>query len=276
MRKFAALAVNAALAAALLATSACSEEKKDRGLEVLPDMFHTPAYKSQGAETTEVDARDATGAPIKRTVHHPMMMPPPEGTIPRGFQPYPLAANDWKGAKMHHNPLPPSSQVLKRGQRDFLSYCAPCHGRDGDAANGYVAKTFSGIPSLNGLSVLQLSEGEIYHITTVGRGRMPNLCAQLPPESRWSIVRFIRVQALANLAAEDIGKLVPYIDSEIDKHPDDAVLKMRREEIIRLSAEAKEALAAIGTAGDGHEFMPALPPVPEYVGPVWPEMEKAK
>jgi mono/diheme cytochrome c family protein len=265
-----------ALCAILAALAGCGDEKKDRGLSILPDMFNTPADKSQTAGTIEIDARDATGQPIRRTVHYPAMNNPPAGTVPRGFQPYPLGANDWAGARLNRNPLPRDTAVLRRGQRDYLSYCAPCHGRDGEAANGYVARTFSGIPSLNGLAALQLSEGEIFHITTMGRGRMANQRAQLPAENRWAVVHFVRVQALANLAAADIAKLVPYIDSEIGKHPDDAALKERRAEILRLSEEAKAALAALGSAGDGHEFIPAPAPVPEYVGPSWPLPEGAK
>lgn len=262
--------------AVAFAFAGCGEEKKDRGIEVMPDMFHTPAYESQDAGTVEIDARDAQGQPIKRTVHYPAMLAPPEGTIPRGFQPYPLAATDWAAARQMRNPLPLDAKVLKRGQRDFLSYCAACHGRDGDAANGYIAASFGGIPSLNGLSVLQLSEGEIFHVLTMGKGRMANLRAQLPPESRWAVVRFVRLQALANLAAEDIAKLVPYIDSEIAKKPDDQALKDRRAELIRLADEAKAALAALGSAGDGHEFIPPPAPVPEYVGPSWPLPEGGK
>jgi mono/diheme cytochrome c family protein len=265
-----------ALCAILMALAGCGDGKKDRGLTILPDMFNTPADKSQSAGTVEIDARDATGAPIKRSVHYSSMLSPPAGTVPRGFQPYPLAADDWAGARLNRNPLPQDATVLKRGQRDFLSYCAPCHGRDGDAANGNVARTFSGIPSLNGLSVLQLSEGEIFHTMTMGKGRMANLRAQLPAESRWAVVRFVRVQALANLAAADVAKLVPYIDSEIAKHPGDGALKARRAEILRLSEEAKAALAALGSAGDGQEFIPAPAPVPEYVGPSQPLPEGTK
>lgn len=262
--------------AGLALLAGCGGEKDDRGLEVMPDMYHTPAYESQDAGSIEIDARDAQGQPIRRPVHYPAMLAPPEGTVPRGFQPYPLAVADLAAARANRNPLPPSAAVLKRGQRDFLSYCAPCHGRDGNAANGYIAASFGGVPSLNGLSALQLSEGEIFHFLTLGKGRMPSLRAQLPAESRWAVVRFVRVQALANLAAEDVAKLLPYLDSEIAKTPDDPTLKARREELVRLAAEAKAALAAIGKAGDGHEFVPAPPPVPEYVGPSWPLPEGGK
>ncbi len=263
-------------AVTLLCLAGCEDEKQDRGIELMPDMFHTPAYKSQVAGTIEIDARDAQGNPIRRTVEYPAMLTPPEGTIPRNFQPYPLAATDWAGARRMHNPLPQTAQVLKRGQRDYLTYCATCHGRDGNAANGYVAKTFSGIPNLNGLSVLQLAEGEIFHIQTLGRARMPNLRAQMPAENRWAVVRFVRLQALANLASDELDKLMPYLDTEIEKHPDDAILRARRADLVRLAAEAKTALSELGKAGDGHEFLPPLPPVPEYVGPSWPLPEAGK
>jgi mono/diheme cytochrome c family protein len=258
------------------ALSACGSEKKERGLDLLPDMFNTPAYESQAAGTIEVDARDAQGKPIRRAVHFPAMLTPPVGTVARGQSAYPFAATDWAGAKTNRNPLAMTPQALKQGQHDFLTFCAPCHGRDGNAANGYVAKTFSGIPSLNGMPVLQLSEGEIYHVLTMGKGRMWNQRAQLPPERRWAVVHFLKVQARAAVAAEDVAKLLPYLDSEIEKHPDDAALKARRVEILRLAELAKTDLAGLAGAGDGHEFIPPLPAVPEYVGPTWPVPEDGK
>lgn len=263
-------------AAAALALAGCASEKKKRGLELMPDMYHTPAYESQAAGTAEIDARDAQGRPIRRQVHYPAMLAPPEGTVPRGHQPYPLAAADWAGARQHRNPLPMTPAVLKQGQRDFLTFCAPCHGRDGDAANGYIARQFSGVPSLNGMAVLQYAEGELYHAITMGKGRMYNLRAQLPPERRWAVVHFLKVQARASIAAEDVLKLVPILDAELAREPDDAALRARRAQIVALAEQAKADLAGIGSAGDGHEYLPPPPAVPEYVGPSWPVPKDGK
>lgn len=260
-----------AITAAVLLLAACGSEKKERGIDVLPDMYNTPAYESQAAGTIEIDARDAQGQPIRRTVHAPAMLTPPAGTVPRGQQPYPLAATDWAGAKLHRNPLAVSPAVLKQGQRDFLTYCAPCHGRDGDAANGYVAKTFGGIPSLNGVSMLLLSEGEVFHTITMGKGRMWNMRAQLPPERRWSLVHFLKVQARASVAVEDVEKLTHAVDAALATSPSD-----RRAEILALAEQAKADLAGLGKAGDGHEYIPPPPAVPEYVGPAWPVPEDGK
>jgi len=239
-------------------------------------MFHTPAYKSQTAGTIEVDGRDAQGNPVRRTVQYPAMLTPPFGTVPRGFQPYQLAANDLAGARAQRNPLLATPAVLRQGQRDFLTYCAPCHGRDGDAANGYVAAYFGGIPSLNGLSILQMPEGEIFHVVTVGKGRMSNLRAQVPAERRWGVASFLKVQARAVAADQDLGKTLPLLDAEVAKNPADAALKARRDELLRLAAQAKADLAALQAAGDGHGYLPLPAPVPEWLGPTWPLPEGGK
>lgn len=257
--------VCAAVAAAILA--GCSEETDKRGIEVLPDMFHTPAYKSQTAGEMQVDGRDAQGNPIRRTVQYPAMMAPPAGTIARDEQPQ---AADLAAARLLVDPLAPTPKVLRQGQKDFLTFCAPCHGRDGNAAHGYVAKQFSGIPSLNALSALQMPDGEIFHIIGNGRGRMMSLRAQLPAERRWGVVRFVKVQARAATLEQDVSTLLPYFDEELAKKPGDPVLLARRQQVIDLAAEAKADLAAISAVGEAHDYEPAPAAVPEYVGPSWP------
>jgi mono/diheme cytochrome c family protein len=253
-----------------------SEEKADRGIELMPDMFHTPAYKSQTAGTIEIEAKDAQGRPIQRSIHYPAMLTPPAGTMPRGFQPYPLAMNDLAGARANRNPLTPSPAVLRQGQRDFLTFCAPCHGRDGDAANGYIARQFGGIPSLNGVSILHMPEGEMFHVMTLGKGRMTNMRAQLPAERRWAVASFLKVQARATTAGQDLGKTLPQLDAELAKNPTDAALQARRAEVVRLAAQATADLTAIKAAGDGHAFLPPPAPVAEWIDPTWPLPESPK
>lgn len=265
-----------ALAIVVCLVSCGNEEKDKRGIELMPDMFHTPAFKSQTAGTIVVEGRDAQGNPVQREVQFPAMLTPPAGTVPRSFQPYPLAANDLVGARAHRNPQSATPAVLRQGQQDFLTYCAPCHGRDGDAANGYVARFFGGIPSLNGLSILQMPDGEIFHVLTVGKGRMLNLRAQLPPERRWGVASFLRVQARAVTADQDLGKAVSSLEVELAKNPADAALKSRRDELLRLIAQAKADLAAIQAAGDGHDYLPPPAPVPEWIDPTWPLPEAVK
>ncbi|MCK6487870.1 MAG: cytochrome c [Planctomycetes bacterium] len=185
------------LAAAALAVllAGCAEENPKRGLEILPDMFHTPAFKSQ----TALVSPDGT-------VQSPATLAPPEGTVPREGAPYPLAANEQALAKGFANPLAPLPAVLRAGRRDFETYCGVCHGRDGNAGHAPMAPFFSGIPSLAGETYSALTDGEIAHIIARGRGRMPGHAAQLPGERRWQVVSYLRALQHATVATARGGK----------------------------------------------------------------------
>jgi mono/diheme cytochrome c family protein len=248
--------------AAVALLGGCDSEKKDRGLELLPDMFHSPAYESQTAQTS------ADGK-----TEYPAMMPPVAGTVPRGFTPYTLAANDWASAKKLANPLAPTADVLKAGQKGYLAACAVCHGRDGNAAHGYVAKQFSGIPSLNGANIIGLTDGEIYHIITVGRGRMPQHRAQLLPADRWAAVTYVKALARATIAKKAVEEVVGDAESVLRTNPADsaaAATMAQNRPILELRKADLEAILKVEHAHDAAAAFAPLPePVPEYVAPSW-------
>jgi mono/diheme cytochrome c family protein len=189
MRK---LLASAALAVLL---AGCTEESPKRGLEILPDMFHTPAFKSQTALVSPDGA-----------VQSPATLAPPEGVVPRDGGGYPLAANQQALAKDLANPLAPLPAVLRAGRADFETYCGVCHGRDGNAGHAPMAPFFSGIPSLAGETYSALTDGEVAHIIARGRGRMPGHAAQLPGERRWQVVSYLRALQQATVATARGGK----------------------------------------------------------------------
>lgn len=260
MRKllFTALAVGSV---AVLA--ACSDEKPDRGIEALPDMFHSPAHKPQTALTT----------PDGKT-QYSSMLTPVEGTVPRGFVPYSIAPADVSIARRLVNPLTPSREVLRTGQTWFNHTCAACHGRDGNSAHGNVSKQFSGIPSLNTVNVLNMPDGEIYHIATVGRNRMPNFSAQLPPAERWAVVEYVHVLARASVAAADASTIISDAEAAMHDHPDDVAAQNMMKQGKTLLAQREADLKAILALGEhaeeaAAEFKPLPEPVPEYVPVEW-------
>jgi mono/diheme cytochrome c family protein len=263
-----------AAAAAAIVLAACADgdsEKKSRGMHWMPEMYNTPALKSQTAiEISEVGSRH----------QWPAMLVPPAGTVSRGFAPYDLAPSDFAAAKLIANPLAPSAAVLKRGQRTFGIFCATCHGLDGNAANGLVAPTkerpdrFTGVPSLNGTNVAGFSDGEIYHIITLGRNRMGNLRAQLLPDDRWSVILYVRALSRATLALSDADARLSKLESEMAEggaHASDPYAKAELETARAISAQKKKDLELIKHAGDAAEFEPPAKPVPEYVTPTYPE-----
>lgn len=266
MRKFMMLTV----AGAALALSSCGEsEKASRGLDYMPEMYNHPGYKSQGVlEQTD-------GKTIR---HVPAMLMPVDGTVSREGAGYSIAATDLASAAALINPQPASTVVLKRGQHLYNATCAMCHGRDGDANHGYVVATkehplrFGGVPSIHTQNVALMSDGQIYHIISLGRNRMADLSAQLLPADRWAVVRYTSVLARATQALVDSEKRL----TELQKitapgaaKANDAETKADLSACVALVEKKKQDLLLIQNGGDGDAFIPPTKPVPEYIKPTW-------
>jgi mono/diheme cytochrome c family protein len=259
-----------AAAAAATLVSCGDGEKNHRGIELMPDMFHTPAYKRQDAMVLPREK-----SPDGKEHHYPALMPPVPGTVARDFVGYQLGVADLEGAAKLVNPLAPTTEVLKQGQHAFDVYCVVCHGRDGNAANGYVAKHFSGVPSLNGPNVAAYADGQIFHFITMGKARMPSYAAQLMPEQRWAVVHYLRALNRASIAVMDVEKMVQDAELALHDNPGDANKKHELDTDRTLLDQRRhdlEAIQRIGEAG-GEEFHPLADPRPEYEEPVWPESD---
>jgi hypothetical protein len=119
------------------------------------------------------------------------MRKPVEGTVARGFVPYP-----YKGipepSETLPNPLLPTLENLKMGQKKFLTYCSPCHGNFGDG-DSRLRGQFPNPPTFHSERGRNMSDGMLYHIITNGQNIMPSYAPQTSREERWAIVNYIRV-----------------------------------------------------------------------------------
>jgi len=158
----------ALLLGAMLSLAACQHEKPN--FIYMPDMVYSPAFKAQ-----------KDGA----------MRMPVAGTVPRGFQYYPYANNPERAGQELKNPLPPTAEVLKRGQVMFNTYCIVCHGPNGEG-DGSVVPKFPRPPSLQSDKVRGWSDGRIYHVISMGQNLMPSYASQIATADRWSIIYYIR------------------------------------------------------------------------------------
>ena len=259
------------LVAALGLLASCGDgEKSKRGIELMPDMYHSPAYRQQSAMVvSKEDSADG------KEHHYPALLAPVAGTVARDFTPYQIAVADLESARKLVNPLAPTSEVLRQGQHAFNVYCVVCHGRDGNSANGYVAKYFSGVPRLDSANVAAYTDGEIFHVITMGKGRMPAYAAQLPAESRWAAVHYLRALNRAAIALADVDKMVQDAELALRDHPEDANAKTALATDRTLLDQRRRDLAAIQRLGDGagEEFAPLPDPQPEYAVPTWPDAD---
>ena len=99
-----------------------------------------------------------------------------------------------RGAR-DHNPLPPTDENIHRGQQVFSSYCAACHGLDGQATGVPFAAAMSPpIPELNSPSVQAYTDGQLKWVITNGLSPsgMPASRGILHDEEIWAIVTYLR------------------------------------------------------------------------------------
>jgi len=142
------------------------------------------------------------------------MRPPVEGTVAKGFIPYPYMGID-EPQDYLSNPLLPSIENLKLGKKKYLTYCSPCHGNFGDG-DSRLKGQFPNPPSLHSQRIRSFEDGRFYHIITNGKNIMPNYAAQISREERWAIVNFIRVLHKAkNATASELEMIIKETDTNV-------------------------------------------------------------
>jgi len=160
--------------------TSCSDKSKPN-VELIQDMMDSPAIKSQ-----EYDA----GSP-----NNSGMRVPPEGTQPVGFIPY-RYAQDPEGAVRQRNPIAGdfSEETLKVGMKYYTTNCAICHGDKGEGGDNLAVAQKMALkpPSLLSDKILSWTDGQLYHVITVGQGVMGPYAAHIPQKYRWQVVNYIK------------------------------------------------------------------------------------
>jgi mono/diheme cytochrome c family protein len=102
------------------------------------------------------------------------------------------------------NPLPVTAQLLQRGRERFTIYCGPCHGQAADG-NGITKKlgVMLTVANLHDKRIVQLPDGEIFHVITEGRNTMGAYGPNIPVADRWAIIAYLRAVQLSWLGTAD-------------------------------------------------------------------------
>lgn len=124
---------------------------------------------------------------------------PPEGTVPVG-QPLKITEVPLAVGEALPNPNAPTLASLENGRKQYLTFCAPCHGPtgmgDGPVAGPPYGKgPFVGVLPIAGPIGQALtgafSDGHIYTVIAQGVRRMPGY-KRIPSSDRWDIVNYVR------------------------------------------------------------------------------------
>ena len=99
-----------------------------------------------------------------------------------------------------NNPLPVSAQLLQRGQQRFTIYCSPCHGQEADGM-GITRKigAMAVVANLHDKRIVEMADGEIFHVITNGRNLMGAYGPNITVEDRWAIIAYLRALQLSQL-----------------------------------------------------------------------------
>jgi hypothetical protein len=134
------------------------------------------------------------------------MRPPVVGTVARSQMPYEFTNDLVSAGKYMKNPLLPTPRVMQLGQRDFNTYCSPCHGyfADGDSR---LQGQFPNPPSLHTDSLRLAPDGLYYEVITNGfQGVMPSYARQIPRDERWAIIWYIRALQKSEHSEASVSK----------------------------------------------------------------------
>lgn len=173
----------------------CEGKGNNPGRAYMPDMYYSRAYEAYNYNNRPED-HDLKSRGV---FFNGNAVP---GTIAQGDRSaFPIAAGDSGYAQAASYPNPVDSLVLnpvqmKETERIFLVNCAICHGPALDG-NGPLWKggdgPFPAAPrNLKDAYTKALSDGQIYHVITYGKGQMGSYASQVKPDQRWWIIKYIR------------------------------------------------------------------------------------
>lgn len=178
------IALSTAFAGLLLAglTSCGKKDANSPGVEFMPDMYRSPSMEYYGINVVNGD-----------TINEAML--PVAGTVARGFLPYgyPNTPEGFEAAKNNlRNPVAANQREMweKDGEVLYGKFCVHCHGAAG-AGDGKVGAKLPGAPPAYA-TILDLTEGRMFHSITYGKGLMGSHSSQLTQEERWKLVCYVQ------------------------------------------------------------------------------------
>lgn len=143
-------------------------------------MGNTPAYKT-GSENPILKLNQTN-------------QPPPEGTISKGCKPFHFgnsAEEAHRAGEILKNPFPVNPENIDKGRRVYENFCLVCHGERG-GGDGPLIPKFPNPPSFLTDKSKGLPDGNMLHVITMGRNKMPSYAPQVSSEDRWKAIIYIR------------------------------------------------------------------------------------
>jgi mono/diheme cytochrome c family protein len=179
MRDLASILATAFLALMLVGCGASSQK---RAYEYMPDMARDPAYKAYAPNSV---TRDGLTLQV-----------PVSGTIPRNYHPFHFGPGENEAVRAGNelrDPYHATARVMQEGKALFETYCVVCHGERGKG-DGPISGKIPTPPSYTSDRLMQFPPGRIFHVITMGSGKMRSYAGQLSSDERWKIVTYVHTE----------------------------------------------------------------------------------
>ena len=141
-------------------------------------------------------ARDAQSPPLVLEDGSVLDLRPPEGSVARGFLPFDYPATP-EGALLAgrelQNPFTADDpQAVARGAVVFSNFCAVCHGGAGHGDGPVTRKGVPPPPNLLLEHSLNMPDGQMFHVISLGQANMASYASQVPRDDRWRAILHVR------------------------------------------------------------------------------------
>ncbi|MBL4654023.1 MAG: cytochrome c [Flavobacteriales bacterium] len=208
--------------------TSCKADPNSAGFEFMPDMYRSPSYETY-LENAPYGGKDSMSARL-----------PVAGTIPRGFERFPLSDSeeDYKLADSLKSPIEYSEELMAYGEDRYTKMCSHCHGITGDA-DGLVVEN-GGFPpppsyisgkSGRGQKMSDLSSGKIVHTITYGYKNMGSHASQISLSDRWTIAMYVQ-----KLAGKEFGDTTATEEAS-EEATEVEVVEVEETEVVEPTAE---------------------------------------
>ena len=105
------------------------------------------------------------------------------------------------------NPIPLTAESLAEARKMFGYNCAMCHGKTGDGKGDLAADMKLELRDWRDpVSLEKLTDGELFWIISIGKGKMPGNGDRDPEKMRWKYVNLVRSFAKKDAAAAEKPK----------------------------------------------------------------------
>jgi mono/diheme cytochrome c family protein len=164
-------------------------DPSQRNYEFFPNMVESYAHDAQSPPPALDDGT-------------PLDLRPPVGSVARGYLPFEYPATPegalLAGQELQNPFAADDAEAAARGAIVFSNFCAVCHGGAGHGDGPVTRKGVPPPPNLLLEHALEMSDGQMFHVISVGQANMASYASQIERDDRWrAILHVRRLQAAA-------------------------------------------------------------------------------